>query len=325
MALTATWSRISAPDSFPPVSSHTLSVINNVLYLFSGETQPRVPIPANTHILPFDSGYPVTLTAEDSNAPPPRVGAASAVLNEKIYLFGGRGGTAMNALDESGRVWVFDPVARKWSFLDPVDGDIPPARSYHCAAATDGVLFVHAGCPASGRLADLWGFHVGERRWRKLEDAPGDGRGGTSIAAANGKVWRWGGFNGKNELGDGVDVYDIASNSWNTLPAASPQPEPRSVSNLTPLIHPKSKKLYLIVLFGERDPSSLGHAGAGNFWEDVWAFDVEEGSWLEVNVEGEKPVPRGWISVAQSDGGVLLYGGLEEGNRRLGDAWVLEF
>lgn len=87
-------------------------------------------------------------------------------------------------------------------------------------------------------------------------------------------------------------------------------------------------------MLGERDPSSLGHAGAGKMLSDVWVFGLEEGRWIEVGegVEdggGEKPVARGWFGadVVRGGGGkeaVVLQGGLDGSNARLGDVWVLE-
>jgi hypothetical protein len=29
-----------------------------------------------------------------------------------------------------------------------------------------------------------------------------------------------------------------------------------------------------VTIFGERNPSSLGHAGAGKMFGDVWAYDI---------------------------------------------------
>ncbi|EFX03849.1 kelch repeat protein [Grosmannia clavigera kw1407] len=94
------------------------------------------------------------------SVPEPRVGHATAVIGNRIFLFGGRGGPAMAPLEERGRVWVFDTKAHTWSFLDPLappvaaplqampeEGDtglgttaasrpvFPAARSYHAAVA----------------------------------------------------------------------------------------------------------------------------------------------------------------------------------------------
>jgi hypothetical protein len=113
----------------------------------------------------------------------------------------------MTALEEEGRLWLFDSSSHTWSYIDPVEGSpIPASRSFHTAAALGGVFYVHAGCHASGRLEDLWGFDIKQRKWTELMKAPGLPRGGTSLAATAGKLWRVHGFDGKDEIGGVLDV-----------------------------------------------------------------------------------------------------------------------
>jgi hypothetical protein len=104
------------------------------------------------------------------------------------------------------------------------------------------------------------------------------------------------------------------------------------VAGLVPVVVGDGKgKLYLVAVFGEADPSSLGHEGAGKMLGDVWAFDVEGRKWRKVDDSATagsdgKPAPRGWFGAAAVGPGQLaVVGGLGEDNDRLGDAWVLEF
>jgi hypothetical protein len=145
-------------------------------------------------------------------------------------------------------------------------------------------------------------------------------------------VYRLNGFDGQTEQGGALDVYDVAAGSWSTheyKPDGVEGPEARSVSALVAL-EVRGRKT-LVTLFGERDPSSLGHAGAGKMLADAWAFDVSERRWAKIqSVGGAKaPAPRGWFDadVAGEDGRqfVLVHGGLAEDNSRLGDVWKLEF
>lgn len=48
-----------------------------------------------------------------------------------------------------------------------------------------GKLYIHAGCPASGRLATLHAYDLATHTWHKLADAPEQPRGGTAIAAVS--------------------------------------------------------------------------------------------------------------------------------------------
>lgn len=253
-----------------------------------------------------------------------------------MYLFSGRGGTDMAAMEEEGAIWSFDPSTATWSTIKPADSShsYPPGRSYHCAASDGGdFIFIHAGCPAKGRLSDLWKFSVSNREWTQLADAPGPQRGGTSLAYSKGKLFRMNGFDGETEQGGSIDTYDIASNSWSTKtfnPDGNDGPEARSVCTLLPVRLAQKDKL--LTLFGERDPSSLGHAGAGKMLSDVWIYDISEEWWTQLHPEGVDgiPDPRGWFDadVVRSDSGnesIVIHGGLGEDNERLKDVWQLSF
>jgi hypothetical protein len=258
-----------------------------------------------------------------------------------MFIFSGRGGVAMAPLEENGSIWVFDPSTSEWSLIIPSDPTcpVPPARSYH-ALTNDGVdiLYLHAGCPASGRLSDLWSFHLPTRCWRQLSSAPDPPRGGTSIAFSCGRLYRMNGFDGKNEQGGCLDVYEPETDGWTTLVYHADGvsgPEPRSVSAL--LAVKVQGRESLVTLFGERDPSALGHQGAGKMLVDVWIWDVQSKAWREVQVRGntsesgaldgdDKPCARGWFAAdCFGEEGIVVQGGLGESNERLGDVWLLEF
>jgi len=77
----------------------------------------------------------VLKSLETEDAPAIRVGAASVVVDGKIYLWGGRGGAAMTPLDERGIFHIYDPKTSKWTQTPVPTGDIPEPRSYHALAA----------------------------------------------------------------------------------------------------------------------------------------------------------------------------------------------
>ena len=253
-------------------------------------------------------------------------------LQNELYLFSGRGGLAMKPIEEEGALWRYSPAQGQWDLITPADPNstYPAGRSYH-ASTTDGAenIYISAGCPESGRLCDLWSFNVAQRAWTQLPNSPAPGRGGSSLAYVAGKIYRMNGFDGTKEIGGAIDVFDIASSAWSSISFASDGPEARSVSALLPV--QVGGKVHLATLFGERDPSSLGHAGAGKMLSDAWLFDLESQKWSKVEGKGDgTPAPRGWFdaAVAQDAGGkqaIVVHGGLAEDNSRLGDVWKLEF
>lgn len=240
----------------------------------------------------------------------------------------------MAPIEEQGVIWEFDPVRGSWSPFTPPGsnpGVFPAARSYHCMTSDmKDTLFVHAGCPEKGRLSDLWAFNVSRKKWVELAPAFEPARGGASIAFAAGKLYRMNGFDGNTEQGGNVDVYSPETNSWAShayLPDGKTGPAPRSVSCLLP-IYLRDRE-FLITMFGERDPSSLGHQGAGKMLRDVWAYDIRSNKWEEVDVQGtqsELPPARGWFDAdVVGSNAIVVNGGLADSNDRLGDVWNFEF
>ncbi|KIW67524.1 hypothetical protein PV04_06768 [Phialophora macrospora] len=331
MPPTATWTKICESDALRR-SSQTLAVVDGATYIFGGELRPREPVESSVYRIPPRQNAEIDLVSPASadSLPEARVGATSTALHGKIYVFSGRGGVAMAPIEENGAFWVFDTMSETWSQLLPKDpaGPRPAGRSYH-ATTNDGqhTIFIHAGCPEKGRLSDLWAFNIVEGTWRELPAAPAPDRGGTSIAYAQGKLYRMNGFDGKTEQGGALDVFDLDSNSWQTVkfdPDGSQGPGARSVSCLLSVV--VDDQPGLVTLFGEHDPSSLGHQGAGKMLDDVWMFDIQSRKWEELKFpeDSEIPCPRGWFDAdVAGDTEVVIHGGLAESNRRLGDAWLL--
>jgi hypothetical protein len=135
-----------------------------------------------------------------------------------------------------------------------------------------------------------------------------------------------GGFDGSSEQGGVVDVYETGSKTWQSIsfsPDGIRGPGARSVAALLPVRIAGAH--HLLTMFGEADPSSSGHAGAGKMLGDVWVFTITEPAWSRVIFEGAAPAPRGWFAadVLHRDDGVVIHGGLAEDNSRLGDVWKL--
>ncbi|KAK5737241.1 hypothetical protein LTR17_006853 [Elasticomyces elasticus] len=336
----ATWTNIDQSELLQR-SSHNVAVLGSKIYVFGGELKPRQPRDNDIFVLDTGDEEPTLATVTSvasagSRRPSPRVGSAVTKLGKKLYFFSGRGAEAMAPVDEHGALWVFDTVESTWVLESPSTAKAyPEARSYH-AMTSDGksIIYVHAGCPEKGRLSDLWAYDVHKQEWEELASAPEPPRGGSSIAYAEDKLWRMNGFDGKQEVGGSVNVYDPRSHAWTSIPFNADGhsgPGARSVGALLPV--KISDRTHLITLFGESDPSSLGHQGAGKMLRDIWAYDITAGTWEQIvaEVQGGKALPaaRGWFDadVIETSTGeaVAVSGGLGEQNERLGDTWLLTF
>lgn len=122
---------------------------------------------------------PLSSDGTDGPTPSARAGHTAIDLTDgahknKIVMFGGSSdANTQEALDENGRVWIFDPETLHWSHLDPADiaGQRPEARSGHAMVAAPGnSVIIHGGhqSKASTSLTDTWRFDLTNRVWTPL-------------------------------------------------------------------------------------------------------------------------------------------------------------
>ena len=293
MTLRAIWRPIklgSVPCSLVLTrSSQNLAAAGNGngFLLFGGELKPRTPVSAEVISVTDDSGVSVVPSPSPAGGegewPAARVGANLVRHPDggSLLLWGGRGGKEMAPLAEEG-LWQYDLATSRWRNL-ATSGDKPPMRSYGTAATAGGKLYIHAGCPASGRLGTLHALDLATLSWTQLPDAPGPARGGTVLAPLRGSglLARWGGFCG-HELGGPLDIFDPSNRTWSSHDAkihgTNDQPPKRSVHALLPLHHDAHITLdgqtwhAVALLFmgeGEGAPKELGHDGAGKVMSHV--------------------------------------------------------
>ncbi|GFR42126.1 hypothetical protein Agub_g2969 [Astrephomene gubernaculifera] len=265
-----------------------------------------------------------------------------------LYVIGGRSGLAMGE-GATNELHAFDTTSRTWTRLSP-QGSQPPKRSYHAMTALGPKLYVFGGCGEDGRLNDLYEYDTRTNTWTALATPSPDavpGRGGSCLAAVppeaadgaaegparEGLLYVIGGFCG-HELDD-MHVYSIADNIWcrPTCPtccgAANAAGELSARSVFGTSLHRCDKsdcsyKAAVLAYGGEVDPSDKGHAGAGDFCSSLMMYD-KAGGWRLVEADGESPGPRGWFAAATGPAGQLIvHGGLDANNERLGDMFALD-
>ena len=136
------------------------------------------------------------------------------------------------------------------------------------------------------------------------------------------------GFDGRTEQGGSLDSYDPGTDRWSTFqynPDGKSGPIASSVSSLLPITI--NGRASLVTLFGELDPSALGHEGAGKMSDYIWKYDIEDKEWSQIRVgTGDKPTARGWFAAdTLGQGKIVVHGGLDDDNGRLGDVWIIDF
>jgi len=266
-----------------------------------------------------------------------------------LYLWGGRGGVDMTPLDrKQAGVWKGRVTSTfiEWErMIASNEDESPEPRSYHATASSEGKLYIHAGCPSSGRLSTLHSFDLSTKTWKSLASAPDPGRGGTALAVVclrdeeGPAIIRFAGFAGY-ELGADhtLDIYTISSDTWRSVVPAPDSthgyPGPRSVHGLVSFKSKSNPDAIALMYYGERDASTLGHSGAGTFWDDIWLLErkgAEQLSWKKVSSPegGKSPEARGWFPSASfldeaGETNVVLFGGLLSSNERSDELWVLK-
>lgn len=319
------WLKLDQPDGpETPIarSSHSLTHSSAGLVLFGGEHDPRTPISSDAYLYDTKSASWRVIKA-DALAPCARLAHTAASFASDLYVFGGRDGKELgeNAL---GDLHKLDIVTGSWSGpIADVKGKAPQPRSFHasCEERSLGQFFIFGGCGAEGRLSDLHSFDPRSHTWT-LHPAHEEikGRGGASLVATDQRVHVLGGFCG-HELAD-CFVYDIRAGKWETSPSFA---FGRSVFGSASLNLPSGPSI--VSFGGEVDPSDKGHEGAGEFTADLVVLQIQDGAqWTKVEAivtDSQLPCPRGWFACASTDAGLIVHGGLDCGNERLGDLFIL--
>lgn len=150
--LSATFKRISSP-AFLPRSHHSLVVVDGRAYIFGGEEENGKLAGDEVHIvtLPLrkkgnhdgEVDYkcvPSLGEGEDGKVPGPRAGHRAVAIGHRMYLFGGKGADG-HAIEEMGKVWVFDTNTLGWSYIETASDtsttSVPQGRYHHGAASSE--------------------------------------------------------------------------------------------------------------------------------------------------------------------------------------------
>lgn len=220
-----------------PLAYHTISVVKGRAYLFGGkgpkeEGNGEELADNGMHIVILPSSgvestdYQKIEPSEE--APPRRYGHCAAVIEDRIYVFGGCGEDG-EPLEENGRLWVYSCETNQWSHFDPpTEGKRPEARSCCASVASEhprpvrkktqqeqqvdvlpqdppdpeitlpeiedadtyGTVIVQGGQGKNGTpLNDLWTFDISTRTWTELPEPPPPTTSSPSLAIVDNRLY----------------------------------------------------------------------------------------------------------------------------------------
>ena len=167
------WEKATFQNNQSPIerSSHGVSVISDVLYVFGGETTAKVPVESDVYLIDisnqnFEDGSALWRKIEaEKNSPIPRVAHAQAAIGNRIYVFGGQSKGSIRVQSTLNDLHYFDVKTETWTEVCANGNHVPSPRSFHQMVSVGSSLFVFGGCGNTGRLSDLHEFNTNSLIW----------------------------------------------------------------------------------------------------------------------------------------------------------------
>lgn len=309
-------------------SGHSLTIINDVCYLFGG-TDFRRPIGPNNEIFKLDiSSNEVYWTKIEvsGKCPEPRSHHSACVLNgTKILIFGGFRNSNIRYND----VWIFDTVSEEWS--QPQAGitevgpngevtfkrnwnNVPSPRGSHSSTIINNQMFIFGGYGGSGYARsdfnDVIALDLETFDWHNIEyngDAPAPRSGHQGVSVRD-KLYVIGGWNSMQQFAD-VHIFDTILNEWSKPEVEGDFGPPRwNFSAVSVFAVPHWK----IFIFGGNSGDLVdGPSSTGQYLNEMIVFETETNSFSRPTVLGNLPSERADSPIVydSKQSRIILYGG----------------
>jgi N-acetylneuraminic acid mutarotase len=159
--------------------------------------------------------------------PAGRYGHSFDMIQDKIYLFGGKSYCNLsNKLIQKGGnfedieniLYEFDLIIHRWSILKIKSINYPEERFYHSSCSCGNFLFIHGGYNF-GELDDFWKFDIKSQLWIKIYEnskCRPSARYHHQMVSFHNKIYLIGGVF-KNSCFKEIWEYDITLNRWMLL------------------------------------------------------------------------------------------------------------
>lgn len=213
---------------------------------------------------------------------------AIAVVGQKVYAFGGE---FEPRVPVDNHLYVFDLNDQTWSVAN-ASGTIPSPRVGVTMASIGATIYVFGGRDAAHKELDqFYSFDTLTSTWTQLLEGPPH-RSYHSMTADERRVYVFGGCGNAGRLND-LWAYDGVEQKWIEFPSPGVKCKPRGGPGLAA----SHGKIWVVYGF------------SGEELDDVHCFDLEQGSWVEVETSGEKPTGRSVFSTLGVGKYIFVYGG----------------
>lgn len=203
-----TWSTIANAPNFR--QAPTGQFIGGKLYVTGGWDPNGNPI---STLSIYDPSSDSWSTGTDDPSPVAG-GAASTVLDNKLYVVGGCVDSSCST--PTATVEVYDPNTDNWSSAAPYPMGVTFAQ---CGTINEKV-YCAGGFAPTNPVASGYVYNPASDSWSPIADMP-DALAGGGYIDSQGKLLISGGINGSGSLTNEGYAYDPGSNSWSALPNAN--------------------------------------------------------------------------------------------------------
>jgi N-acetylneuraminic acid mutarotase len=195
-----------------PRCCHVAEVVNGTIYAISGLDFDHNPTTTNFAYNIENDTWVTKNPIPAQNGPIHH--AASAVVDNKIYVLGGRlfGNGVPNEINDAltnlDNNMQYDPKTDKWSSMDPM----PIRRSGFAAESLDGKIYVFGGQMADGSNKNVERYDPLTNRWTTEPSMQAD-RSGLAVAAYKDKLYV---FGGQHQGLQALNINEILNPANNT-------------------------------------------------------------------------------------------------------------
>ncbi|KAK2952449.1 putative Tip elongation aberrant protein 1 [Blattamonas nauphoetae] len=192
-------------------------------FLFGGLTDTLVNGDAIL-ITPNEEPTKFTLiSAPIPNIPSPRSGHKSVIALGRMWIFGGRGGTNGQLLND---LYSFDVQTHTWEVHTNPASPSPPAREQYSIAEHSGRLIIFGGKGTNaltGEVSgqnDLWQYSINENRWEQISILGGTqplGRYGSSMVCLHKTLFVYGGRFDNTQVSNELWAFSLVTRSWTKM------------------------------------------------------------------------------------------------------------
>jgi len=198
-----------------------------------------------------------------ASLPTPRMAAASAVVDGKVYIIGG--------FSKQGRsssvVEVYDPIKDKWSQMS----SMPTSRGMTSAIAIGRIVYVIGGRNENGITNIVEAYDTVQNSWKKVKSMS-TARWNHMVVEDNGQIYVLGGITGignARQATNKVEIYDPAKNVW-----LSETPLPQAKQGAAVVVN----KGQIYILGGRTGAGESGYAT-----NTVEVYDIIKKTWRSVS------------------------------------------